>query len=304
MIKTKQLDTAGGLSVEGALTLPSRDNNRLLHTAPSGGEVEASTFLKVDATNERLGIGTFNPLAKLDLTGDTAGEAQIIIRQHNDSADGPDLMFYRSRGYESSKSAVNNGDAVGRVNAEAYDGSAYQAAGRYGWLATDSAGNTRFDLQTRVSGTLSERLGIDAAGAVRIANTYSLPTTDGTAGQVLSTDGAGAVTWADDSGGGPSNHIDLATFTADTTISTPQHKILEVVRLNASTSDLVLTLPALSAVDEGLKITARITSSGGIALRRAGSDLINGSSADLEMFGGSKTLIATSSGWWEIASTY
>lgn len=228
-----------------------------------------------------------------------------MIRQHNDSADGPDLIFTRSRGTEGAKAAVVNGDAVGRVNAEAYDGTAYQTAGRYGWLATDSAGNTRFDLQTRVGGTLTERLGIDAAGAVRVAQAYSLPTTDGTAGQVLSTDGAGAVTWADDSGGGPSNHIEISEMSGNETLSAPQNKILEVVRLNLSANNYELTLPALSAVSAGLKITARLGTGGGLLqIAPAGSDTINGATNNLELFGGSKTLIATSSGWWEIASAY
>lgn len=305
MIKTKQLDTAGGLSVEGALTLPSRTPNRVLATNLSG-EVLTSDFLKVDSTNNRLGIGTTYPLTTLDITGDTAGEAQVQIRQHNNDPDGPDLIFSRSRGIESNKTAVINGDAIGRVNAEAFDGTTYQTAGRYGWLATDNAGNTRFDLQTRVSGTTAERLGIDAAGAVRIAQAYSLPTTDGTEGQVLSTDGAGAVTWADsgDDVHGPAHHIDVSAFTADATLAAPQNKILEVVRLNTTASDLILTLPAISAVSEGLKITARVTSSGGIALSASSGDTINGSTANLEIFGGSKTLMATSSGWWEIASAY
>lgn len=304
MIKTKQLDTAGGLSVEGALTLPSRTPNRVLHTNLSG-EVLTSDFLKVNSDNNRLGIGTATPLATLDLTGDTAGEAQIMIRQHNNDPDGPDLIFTRSRGIESNKTAVNSGDAIGRVNAEAHDGTTFQTAGRYGWLATDSAGNTRFDLQTRVSGTIEERLGIDAAGAVRIAQAYSLPTTDGTAGQVLSTDGAGAVTWADDSGGGPSNHIEIANMSGNETLSAPQNKILEVVRLNLTANNYELTLPAISAVSAGLKVTARLGTGGGLLqIAPASGDQINGATNNLELFVGSKTLMATSSGWWEIASAY
>lgn len=304
MIKTKQLDTAGGLSVEGALTLPSRTPNRVLATNLSG-EVLTSDFLKVDSTNNRLGIGTTYPLTTLDITGDTAGEAQVQIRQHNNDPDGPDLIFSRSRGIESNKTAVINGDAIGRVNAEAFDGTTYQTAGRYGWLATDNAGNTRFDLQTRVNGTTEERLGIDAAGAVRIAQAYSLPTTDGTAGQVLSTDGAGAVTWADDAGGGPSNHIEIAEMSGNETLSAPQNKILEVVRLNLTANNYELTLPAISAVSAGLKVTARLgTGGGGLQMAPASGDTINGSTSNLELFGGSKTLMATSSGWWEIASAY
>ena len=304
MIKTKQLDTAGGLSIEGALTLPSRTPNRVLSTNQNA-QVITSDFLKVDTTNNRLGIGTTYPLATLDITGDTAGEAQVQIRQHNDSADGPDLAFYRSRGWESNKTAVQNGDAIGRVNCAAHDGTSYQTAGQYGWLATDDLGNTRFDLNTRVSGVLAERFGIDAAGAVRVANAYSLPTTDGTAGQVLSTDGAGAVSWADGGGGGgPAHLIDIAEMSGNETLTAPQNKILQVVRLNLTANSYELTLPAISAVDEGLKITARCGQGAQLLLLPASGDTINASTSNLEMFGGAKTLIATSSGWWEIASAY
>jgi hypothetical protein len=41
-----------------------------------------------------------------------------------------------------------------------------------------------------------------ATDTVKISNTYNLPTTDGTVGQVMTTDGAGAVTFADAGGGG------------------------------------------------------------------------------------------------------
>ena len=46
-------------------------------------------------------------------------------------------------------------------------------------------------------------------GAVEINNAYTLPTTDGTSGQVLSTDGSGQVSWAagGGSGGGSSNNL-------------------------------------------------------------------------------------------------
>jgi hypothetical protein len=37
--------------------------------------------------------------------------------------------------------------------------------------------------------------------AINFYNAYSFPSTDGTADQILSTDGAGAITWVDVSGG-------------------------------------------------------------------------------------------------------
>jgi hypothetical protein len=38
------------------------------------------------------------------------------------------------------------------------------------------------------------------ANSVRVNDVFTLPTTDGTSGQVMKTDGAGALTWQNDSG--------------------------------------------------------------------------------------------------------
>lgn len=310
MIKPKQIDTSAGFSVSGSLSLEGATPNRLLHTADSGGVVTASTFLKVDGVNNRLGIGTTTPLATLDLTGDTEGEAQILIRQHNNSADGPDLAFSRSRGTEGTKLAVSAGDAVGRVNAEAYDGSATQTCGRYGWTASDSAANTTFELWTRVSGTFAKRLELIDTGALKVSNAYTLPLTDGSAGDVLTTDGAGAVSWSSAGGGsgGPSSHIDGATFTADATIGAPSNGITEIFRLcTASSGDLVLTLPSASGLTDGLKVIVKGSVLGAnVQITPASGDDLDGTTnATKELFSSaSVTLIVWGGAWYTIGSSY
>lgn len=311
MIKSKQIDTSAGFSVSGSLSLEGATPNRLLHTANSGGVVEASTFLKVDGVNNRLGIGTLTPLSTLDLTGDTAGEAQVLIRQHNNSTDGPDLTFNRSRGTESSKLAVSAGDAVGRVNAEAYTSSGLQLCGRYGWTASDSNANTTFELSTRVSGTFDKRLELIDTGALKVSNAYTLPLTDGSAGDVLTTDGAGAVSWSSAGGGGsggPSSHIDGATFTADATISAPSNGITEIFRLcTASSGDHVLTLPSASGLTDGLKVIVKGSVNGAnVQVTPASGDDLDGTTdATKELFGGaSVTLVVWGGAWYTIGSSY
>ena len=49
--------------------------------------------------------------------------------------------------------------------------------------------------RSKADGTEVFRIG---ASGVTVAGAYELPTADGTEGQVLSTDGSGAVSWADD----------------------------------------------------------------------------------------------------------
>jgi len=187
-IKAKQIDTTGGLTIQGETI------NRLTHT-DADGKLKAANLLKIDTENGRLGIGTATPTATLDITGDTDGEAQVQVRQHNNSADGPDLSFYRSRGTESSKLSLSANDNVGRVNALSWTGSAYERTGTYGWTATDANGNSSFSLTTRVSGTEADRVAITSAGALKISDAYTLPTADGTSGQVLTTNGSGALSF-------------------------------------------------------------------------------------------------------------
>ena len=57
----------------------------------------------------------------------------------------------------------------------------------------------RYDGSTKLATTSS---GVDITGTVNVNGAYTLPTSDGTNGQVLTTDGSGAVTFQDASGGG------------------------------------------------------------------------------------------------------
>ena len=51
------------------------------------------------------------------------------------------------------------------------------------------------------SGALSNALTISKDGTMNINDAYDMPTTDGTVGQVMTTDGSGGVTWQDAAGG-------------------------------------------------------------------------------------------------------
>lgn len=248
-IKAKQIDTTGGLTLQGETI------NRLTHT-DADGKLKAAALLKIDTANARLGIGTTTPTATLDITGDTAGEAQVMIRQHNDDADGPDLVFTRSRGYEASKSTLQSGDNVGRVNAEAWTGSAYTQNGTYGWTATDTAGNSEFSLKTRVSGTFADRFAVDSTGKVKISDAYTLPDSDGTNGQVLTTNGSGALSFADAAAGGASSLNELS----DVTITSP-----------AEGHTLVYESDVSKFVNEPLPVyKTQLSTSGTITLDRQG----------------------------------
>ena len=198
------LTTDGNGSVTFATVDPTEysgfTTNRVIH-ANASGVLTASDFLKVDDTNNRLGIGTLTPLSTVEIVGNSADLAQMVVRQHNNNADGPDVSFKKSRGTESSPTAVAANDALTRINSLAYNGTSYVDSGYYGWYAQDASGNSTFSMTTRVSDTIAERWGIDSTGKVKHNNAYTFPTSDGTSGQVLSTDGSGALSFSTISSG-------------------------------------------------------------------------------------------------------
>lgn len=99
-----------------------------------------------------------------------------------------------------------------------------------------------------------ERLGITRLGNVKINNTYILPTTDGTVGQVLTTDGGGVVSWATPAAGSSTWNVTTQTGASSTAASN------DYVLINAATH--IVTLPAAAnGIRVGVKmINATVTS--------------------------------------------
>ena len=157
--------------------------------------VTSSNLLTIDPNNNRVGVGTSSPSTKFHIAGDGNNEGQIRLQQANNGADGPDIAFYSSRGTIASPSAVQNNDTHGRINAYPYNGTNHIQAGSFGWSATDGTGNNTFDIRSRVSGTLAKRIEITSAGKVKFNDTYEFPTSDGSANQVLQTNGSGVLSF-------------------------------------------------------------------------------------------------------------
>jgi hypothetical protein len=137
-------------------------------------QVTSSNLLAIDTVNQRVGIGTSTPQVKLDLVGESSGEAQVRVAQHDDTSDGPDIRFFKSHGTAAASSSVANNDYIGAVNAFAYDGSTYIQSGFFGFQADGTDGDSKFGLRTRVGGTLTDRITIDAAGDVDVAGQLSI----------------------------------------------------------------------------------------------------------------------------------
>ena len=92
----------------------------------------------------------------------------------------------------------------------------------------------------------TNQVALGASGyAVRISSAYTLPTSDGTNGQVLTTDGAGAVTFADAGGGAFAYTIDNKTA-AYTVVSGDLGKII-----NCSSGTFTISLTSAATLGAG-----------------------------------------------------
>jgi hypothetical protein len=162
---------------------------------PSGTSFTTTSVLQYDSNNQRIGIGTGSPQVKLDMVSSTANETQFRMEQANNDADAPDIRTYKARGTVASKTAVADDDFLFGINCFAYNGSSYSNATSFHVRADGTSGDGYFQLSTTQGGTSSVRLATTDSGAIRISDAFTLPTSDGSANQALTTNGSGAVSW-------------------------------------------------------------------------------------------------------------
>jgi len=132
-------------------------------------------------------------------------------------------------------------------------------------------------------------------GGVTIGTEYSLPSTDGSVNQVISTDGSGNLSFATISGGGG---YTFSAITANTTAQIEYH-----YSCDTSGGAFTLTLPALSGVTVGQEIRVKLATAGNdLTIAVTGSDTIDDlSSYTLSVAKSSITLVANTAGTdWEI----
>ena len=185
---------ADNFTTENAFAIVGSDNNLIQNTT-----------LSVDPASNYLGINQTSPEVTLHMTGEGAQTAQIRMEQYNDSADAPDLRTRRYRGTIASPSAVQAGDYLYRSNHEYYNGTSLLVGGAFAFDNTNNANRTQFSVAVDVDGTGANPQGnngqfkIDGNdnGAITFNNAYKFPTNDGSANQVLKTDGNGQLSFSD-----------------------------------------------------------------------------------------------------------
>ena len=132
----------------------------------------------------------------LTLTGNAAGRQGLMLKSTQGDLDSPNLIFSKYRG----SSGANNGDSLGAIEF-------HSANDTLGAIAVHKVSNTSSNVlffvgETYLLGEVQTQniaLELTANKAVKVSNSYTLPTTDGTNGQKLTTYGNGTVYWSTES---------------------------------------------------------------------------------------------------------
>jgi hypothetical protein len=103
--------------------------------------------------------------------------------------------------------------------------------------------DARVEITVPYGGGFRHVLKVSDAG-VKIEDAYTLPTTDGTANQVIETDGAGTLTWATPSAGGAS----AGDLTVDMMLTNTSMSAGDVVALQGSTSNIVVKVGDIQTI--------------------------------------------------------
>jgi hypothetical protein len=213
---------ADNFTTQNAFVIVGSDNNLI-----------QDTTLSVDPASNFLGINQTSPEVTLHMTGEGDQTAQIRMEQYNNSADAPDVRTRRYRGTIASPSAVQSGDYLYRSNHEYWNGSALIVGGQFAFDNTNNANRTQFTVAVTTDGTSVEassnddvQLKIDGndGGAITFNNAYKFPTSDGTAGQFLQTDGSGGLTFS-------SEFTDLS-ITGTATYNTVEFQNSNIMKFN------------------------------------------------------------------------
>jgi hypothetical protein len=165
------------------------------------------------------------------LGGAANANGQFALALNGGDADGNNATaINRSSSGSSAKAQANGAVAFGGSQASGTDSFAagitnnttsYGASGAnsiaIGQLSKATAANSIAIGDTAISTTANQIALGGTTDTVKISGTYTLPTSDGTNGQVLTTDGSGAVTFADAGGGGASELNDLSDAVGNAT---------------------------------------------------------------------------------------
>jgi hypothetical protein len=229
-------------------------------TSPQlGGDLDVNGNEIVSTSNANIGItpnGTgrviigsttsqHDALSKLTIKGSDAG---MLIEKHDDgSSGGPTLALYR---YSAS---VADSDLIGQINfrGEGSTGnpSTYIALRTEIEDTTEGTKDGKLIVRGLKNNTQTEFLSVGSTG-VKINDSYTLPTSDGSNGQVLQTNGSGTLSFASAGGASAIDDLSDAITTATNNVGIGSGA-LDSLTATSGNHNSALGVDALTAVTTG-----------------------------------------------------
>lgn len=134
-------------------------------------------------------------------------DSNLNLHSYGTASIGAEIQSFKYRNTIAIPQAIQNNDLVSAHKIFGYDGTSIGASGLIEFRASENWTSTNqgmyYTIDTNASGengTPTERFRIDTDGAIKFNNAYKFPTTDGSANQVLKTNGTGTLSFQDDSG--------------------------------------------------------------------------------------------------------
>ena len=148
-------------------------------------------------TSGNVGIGTTSPQSLLHVTSGASGDAVLLLEadtDNGDETDQPFIIFAQDGGTQHSAIGSFSGANTDN-NALIFSNSVNNNGVQAGIVFKTGSTQSGYENAT-------ERMRILPAGGIKFNNAYTFPTSDGSNGQVLTTNGSGTLSFTTVSGGG------------------------------------------------------------------------------------------------------
>jgi len=103
------------------------DQSKIINFRAESNNLSHALF--VDATNDRVGVGTPAPVVLFEAHSDATATGVMRVSQNFNDTDASQLEIVKGRGTGASPTAVNASDFLGTIDFKGYDGSSYETFG-------------------------------------------------------------------------------------------------------------------------------------------------------------------------------
>jgi len=92
----------------------------------------------ITSSNNYVGFGTYTPTYKIESSGNSLATSAICTTRYSSDNASPSIILRKSRGTESSKTSISNGDYTGLLVSQGYDGSAFANSSEITFQASEN----------------------------------------------------------------------------------------------------------------------------------------------------------------------